>query len=369
MKKAVLTFLSTIFISLASYADIEIIMPENSGVKSIEVEKGSIKDIANQKRGDASVVERYAVPINNREGQIGPLSDTPSQYTIFLSDEKKLIIYTSGDENIIIDVEKLNPISYRVTGSPLMTDINDMNNASGLILEQYREESSQSNPDISKLEALEEEYYKVYKNYIVNNPDKPAAAYALLNLEGEDFLNNYDSLKKNSGESILMPFVEIQKLNVEKQVAFERRMKALQTGTVTAPDFTFKDKDGKDISLTDFRGKWVIVDFWGSWCRWCIKGFPSLKEAYNKYKSRLEIIGIACNDPRDAWEIAIKKYELPWVNLYNPVEGGGPLLEEYAVRGFPTKVIIDPEGKIRNITSGDNPAFYDKLSELLNEVN
>ena len=79
----------------------------------------------------------------------------------------------------------------------------------------------------------------------------------------------------------------------------------------------------------------------------------------------LEIIGVACNDSRDKWEAAVKKYDLPWINLYNPEQGGGRLLEDYAVEGFPTKAIISPEGKIVNITTGENPAFFDILEQLM----
>lgn len=140
---------------------------------------------------------------------------------------------------------------------------------------------------------------------------------------------------------------------------------AAEAEYVTAPDFTFPDVNGKMVSLSDFRGKWVIIDFWGSWCPWCIKGFPALKEAYAKYEGKVEVIGVACLDPKDAWENALKKYDLPWVNLYNGAEKGGPVLQEYGIEGFPTKVIVDPEGKVRNVTAGDTPDFYVALDALV----
>lgn len=141
------------------------------------------------------------------------------------------------------------------------------------------------------------------------------------------------------------------------------RLDALQAGDVQAPGFTLKNLDGKDVSLSDFRGKWVILDFWGSWCPWCIKGFPELKEEYKKYEGKLEVIGIDCRESEDAWKAGVAKYELPWVNVYNPE--GSNLTQEYSVPGFPTKVIIDPEGYIKNITVGEDPAFFETLSSLL----
>lgn len=117
------------------------------------------------------------------------------------------------------------------------------------------------------------------------------------------------------------------------------------------------------MSLSDFKGKWVILDFWGSWCIWCIKGFPELKEAYEKYNDELVIIGVDCNETEEAWKAGVAKYELPWVNVYCP--DGNPLVAEYGIQGFPTKAIIDPEGKIRNITTGHNPDFFTALSNLI----
>ena len=151
------------------------------------------------------------------------------------------------------------------------------------------------------------------------------------------------------------------------QLELERRIARLQQGDVDAPAFTFQDREGKDVSLSDFKGKWVIIDFWGSWCRYCIKGIPALKEAYAKYQTQVEVIGVACRDPKQTLIRALQKSELPWINILNPDPKGGKVLQDYSVPGFPTKVIVDPAGKIRNITIGDDPEFYVTLEKLLAE--
>lgn len=133
--------------------------------------------------------------------------------------------------------------------------------------------------------------------------------------------------------------------------------------TQAAPDFTLEGIDGKQVSLSDFRGKWVILDFWGSWCPWCIKGFPALKEAYKEYAGKVEVIGIDCGDTKDVWKDAVAKYELPWVQVYNPRESG--LTDQYGIQGFPTKFIIDPQGNIANCTVGEDPEFFDALKVLV----
>lgn len=65
-----------------------------------------------------------------------------------------------------------------------------------------------------------------------------------------------------------------------------------------APDFTLKTADDKNFTLSSLRGKYIVLDFWGSWCGWCIKGIPKMKRYYDRYKSKLEIVGIDCNDTR-----------------------------------------------------------------------
>ena len=137
----------------------------------------------------------------------------------------------------------------------------------------------------------------------------------------------------------------------------------IPTDGVPAKDFTLNDINGNPLSLSALRGKYVILDFWGSWCGWCIKGIPDMKAYYNKYKDRLEILGIDCNDSETAWKSAVAKYEIPWLHVYNP--STSTLTDDYNITGYPTKIIIDPNGNINKVVVGEDPAFYDYLDQLL----
>ena len=130
-----------------------------------------------------------------------------------------------------------------------------------------------------------------------------------------------------------------------------------------APDFTLNDINGKPLTLSSLRGKYVILDFWGSWCGWCIKGIPQMKEYYQKYAGKFEILGIDCNDTEEKWKAAVEKYELPWLHVYNP-RGESKVLRQYEIQGFPTKIIVGPDGKIVKTIIGEDPAFYAFLDEL-----
>lgn len=128
------------------------------------------------------------------------------------------------------------------------------------------------------------------------------------------------------------------------------------------PDFRLKNLDGEYMTLESFKGKYVLLDFWGTWCRWCIKGIPEMKEYYAKYRDRIEFVGIDCRDTEEAWREGVKKHELPWVNLYNGHDQ--EIVIEYGIQGYPTKIIVGPDGKVVEAFLSEDPAMYEKLDEM-----
>ena len=149
-------------------------------------------------------------------------------------------------------------------------------------------------------------------------------------------------------------------------------IRAIQVGK-PAPDFALNDIDGNVIKLSDHKGKWVLLDFWGSWCIWCRRGNPGLVELYDKYGGKdFEIIGLAARDKVEAWKKAIADDGLTWRHAYlSLTEGGDKLPEKYNVSGYPTKILVDPDGNIAVISVGyhekDDPVAL-KLIESLGEV-
>lgn len=163
--------------------------------------------------------------------------------------------------------------------------------------------------------------------------------------------NNDNKTRSEAQEKAETTAIEELTPAVEEQVTSE-----------VAPDFTLNDINGKPLTLSSLRGKYVILDFWGSWCVWCIRGIPNMKEYYNKYKGKFEILGIDCNDSEQEWKDAVKKHELPWLHVYNTPDS--QLLNTYNIEGFPTKIIIDPDGKIVKTIVGEDPEFYTLLDQL-----
>lgn len=294
------------------------------------------------------------------------LSSAPSRYSIDLMPEMSADFYASKGDNLNVDITSLNPLEYTVKGTDLMDGMTELATLTAPIEAEYYALTQSGNATADKVMPIMERYDVAVKDFIAKNPQSPAVPYAMLDLQGNDFLEAYSALTPAARESIIMPMVESKLPSVRRQVEAEKQREEIMSGTALAPDFTLPDLQGRKVSLSDYRGKWVVIDFWGSWCGWCIKGFPKLKDAYKQYGDKLVVIGVDCNETEDAWRAGVKKYELPWVNVYCG-EANASLLSEYGITGFPTKGIVDPEGHLVDLTVGEDPSFFDRLARFIGE--
>ena len=112
-------------------------------------------------------------------------------------------------------------------------------------------------------------------------------------------------------------------------------------------DFQLPDSSGKMISIYSIKSRYILIDFWFSTCKPCIDGFPELIELYNKTsREGLTIIGISVDGPSmlPSWKAAIRKYQLPWINLSDPAYSIP--YYRYGIELYPTKVLVDGERRI-----------------------
>lgn len=114
-----------------------------------------------------------------------------------------------------------------------------------------------------------------------------------------------------------------------------------------APDFTMMNLDGEPVSLSDFKGKVVLIDFWASWCGPCRKDNPHVVELYKKYKADgFEILGVSLDKTKDRWEQAIAKDNLTWTHVSDLKGWQNAVAQMYSVKSIPHTVLLDEEGKI-----------------------
>lgn len=183
--------------------------------------------------------------------------------------------------------------------------------------------------------------------FIQNHPDSFASLYFLATSAREypeatleEAYNSLSSRYKNTRYA----------KGIEDKIAAGKIIRA--GGAV--PDFTKPDINGKPVSLSQFRGKYVLLDFWGSWCGPCRAANPHLKELYSAYNSKgFEILGIASEkvssqmQAETMWKEAIAKDGLTWTNvLNNEINMKQDLIQTFSIEAYPTQILLDKEGKI-----------------------
>jgi len=130
-------------------------------------------------------------------------------------------------------------------------------------------------------------------------------------------------------------------------------------------DFGFRDFEGRERRLSDFRGDYLLLDFWGTWCTPCVRQIPNLKEAYAQYRERgLEILGVVHRDELEEVRAFVAERGMEWPEV-RPQDGDPLVRERFRIIGYPTYVLLDPAGTIVFVGHGLQGALLETLEEML----
>ncbi len=263
---------------------------------------------------------------------------------IFGSQQRSAVFYLEpGTINISSAANAMYPV---LSGTPLNNDYNQfyammapmldsMNNAAKLkgLKGSYTQFSNEVNPQ--KLNIL--------RKFIKEHPNSLLSIYQL-NIYASKTSDPFplDSLYKQLSPAM-------KKTTAGTELA--SRIRGMYSGKVgdTALQFTLPDTNGKMVSLSDFKGKYVLLDFWATWCGPCIAEMPNVSSAYQKYKDKnFTIIGVSLDRPdsKKKWLDMIQKENFNWIQLSDLNFWNSKAALLYNVNSVPANFLIDPQGKI-----------------------
>ncbi|WP_324676595.1 TlpA disulfide reductase family protein [Hymenobacter sp. GOD-10R] len=184
---------------------------------------------------------------------------------------------------------------------------------------------------------------KVYSAHIRQNPNSLISLEAVREVGGA--VPKYDDVAPLF--ALLSP--ELQASPEGKK--YGERLEALKSVSIgaNAPDFTLSTPEGKPVSLSQFRGKYVLVDFWASWCGPCRQENPNVTKVYNEYKTRnFDILGVSLDTEkaRDKWLKAIQDDQLAWTQVSDLKGWENQAAKSYSIQAIPQNFLVDPSGKI-----------------------
>jgi peroxiredoxin len=203
----------------------------------------------------------------------------------------------------------------------------------------------------------------VYASFLKSNPQSPVALYALQQYAGYEI----------DADKVAPMFASLPEAlkSYPSAVAFNERIEIARKTAIGkyAMDFTQADTAGHPVSLSSFKGKYVLVDFWASWCGPCRKENPNVVKTFNKYKDKnFTVLGVSLDRPngKDKWLKAIHDDNLTWTQVSDLKFWDNDVAKQYGIRAIPQNYLLDPEGKIiaKNIRGEE---LEKKLAEVMGQ--
>jgi peroxiredoxin len=218
-----------------------------------------------------------------------------------------------------------------------------------------------------KQAKLNEGLTNFLNGYIFKSEDPIVTIFAMANASTEDKITiqkRVDHLTKKfpkhkGAQDIIVAYNKfLTEMNKPKPAQPEKPV----VGNM-APDFTMNDTEGNPVSLSQFKGQYVLVDFWASWCGPCRGENPNVVAAYKKYKNKnFTVLGVSLDEDKEAWMKAIQKDGLTWKHISDLKGWQSAVVPVYGIEGIPYNVLLDPEGKIlaTELRDKDLDAFLSK---------
>jgi peroxiredoxin len=208
-----------------------------------------------------------------------------------------------------------------------------------------------------------------YLRQFINSSPNPTVAAVALTLGSHSFSKSDFELTLNG---LLKKYPDNHSIRELKQGYDQEAAQLAQQQTPETdwvgkqvPDFSLPDAEGRQVSLTSFRGKYLLVDFWASWCGPCRAENPNVVKAHEEFKNKnFAILGVSLDMDKDKWQKAVQQDNLAWTQISDLKYWNSKAVSTFKFEGIPFNLLIDPQGKIV-ATSLRGPDLENKLREVL----
>jgi len=275
---------------------------------------------------------------------------------ILLSENTDVQITGNADElyKAVVKGDKANEElnAFRQKEMPLVTQIWELRKKSAGM--RNPGDSNARKAIVAEINTATGQLTATRKQFVATHPSSFVSVMLLARLQGD-----YDAAAYEKAFNGLRPAYKTTYLG--KYVASRISGDKATTEGAAAINFTKIDNHGEPFTLSSLKGKYVLLDFWGSWCGPCRASHPHLKEVYAKYKDKgLEIVGIAAEksdnleEAKKNWLSAIQQDGINWIQVLNNYnKATSDLTMAYGISGFPTKILLDKNGKVLFKLVGD----------------
>jgi len=266
----------------------------------------------------------FSFEVTIPESNFFKLSTSPKNFLILvLSPNEKVTITATGND--LFNSSKIEGSSQ----TDLFYEANDV-----LIANMKKKEELQAKLK-ADMDAIDTEEEKYIIDFLEKNKNSMACLMVIDKLKIDKHLDKYkqldeDLMKAYPNNSLVKDFHEQLK-----------RLSFLSVGS-EVPDIVLKDIHGKEVKLSSLKGKYVLIDFWASWCMPCRQELPNIRRLYEMYnKKGFEVFSVSIDKDKSKWESASKDF--PWANTF---DDGGKYAQMFQVASIPFTLLIDKEGKI-----------------------